>query len=91
MDRVTSILLAIASEAAEKTSRVITDPAPSVNFLEFRESGLNGKLILWTNNYDHEWNVQDWVIRRIARRFREEKIEMPFRQVDVWMRKTGDS
>jgi small-conductance mechanosensitive channel len=89
MDRVKEILLAIAREAAEKTSWVITDPAPSVYFLEFGESALTGQLILWTNNYDYSWDVQDWVNSRIARRFTEEKIEIPLRQVDVRMRNTG--
>jgi small-conductance mechanosensitive channel len=91
MERVTEILLEIAREAAEKTSWVITDPAPCVYFREFGESGLNGQLTLWANNYDYEWEVQDWVNRRIARRFREEQIEMPFRQVDIWMRSKKDS
>lgn len=91
MERVTEILLEIAREAAEKTSWVITDPAPCVYFREFGESGLNGQLTLWANNYDYEWEVQDWVNRRIARRFREERIEMPFRQVDIWMRSKKDS
>jgi MscS family membrane protein len=89
IERVKSILLAIAREAAEKTSWVITDPAPSVYFLEFGESSLNGQLILWTNNYDYAWDVQDWVNSRIARRFSDEKIEIPFRQVDVRMRNPG--
>lgn len=89
MEQVQEILLAIAREAAEKTSWVLTDPAPSVYFLEFGESSLTGQLILWTNNYDYAWNVQDYVNRRIARRFAEEKIEIPFRQVDVRMRNTG--
>ena len=62
-------------EAAEKTSWVLTDPAPEVYFLEFGESSLDGQLILWTNNYDYAWNVQDYVNRRILIRFREEKIE----------------
>jgi small-conductance mechanosensitive channel len=89
MDRVTDILLAIAREAAEKTSWVLTNPAPEVYFLEFGESSLDGQLILWTNNYDSSWNVQDYVNRRILIRFREEKIEIPFRQVDVWKRGPG--
>jgi small-conductance mechanosensitive channel len=91
MERVTEILLEIAREAAEKTSWVITDPAPCVYFREFGESSLNGQLTLWANNYDYEWEVQDWVNRRIVSRFREEQIEMPFRQVDIWMRSKKDS
>ncbi|OPY32847.1 MAG: Small-conductance mechanosensitive channel MscMJ [Methanoregula sp. PtaU1.Bin006] len=91
MEKVKTILLEIARDAAVKTSWVLTDPAPSVYFLEFGESSLKGQLILWTNNYDSIWDVQDWVNSRIARRFSDEKIEIPFRQVDVWMRPAGGS
>jgi MscS family membrane protein len=86
MDSVKQILLSLAREAAEKTSWVLIDPPPSVYFLEFGESSLNGQLILWTNNYDFVWDVQDWVNSRIARRFETEKIEIPFRQIDIRMR-----
>jgi len=91
MDRVKEILLAIARDASKNTSWVIADPAPSVYFLEFGQSSLNGQLILWTNNYDFAWEVQDYVNSRILRRFAEEKIEIPFRQVDVWMRDRGSA
>jgi len=90
MDRVKAILIAIAREAAEKTPWVLTDPAPSAYFLEFGESSLNGQLIIWTNNYDNVWDVQDFVNSRIVCRFAEEKIEIPFRQVDVRMRTPGE-
>jgi small-conductance mechanosensitive channel len=87
MQRVKKILLEIAYEAAEKTLWVLKDPSPSVYFLEFGESSLNGQLILWTNDYDYSWDVQDYINSRIYERFRNEGIEIPFRQVEVWMRK----
>jgi small-conductance mechanosensitive channel len=89
--RVKAILLEIAREAAEKTPWVLTDPAPSVYFLEFGESSLNGQLLLWTNNYDNSWDVQDFVNCRIDERFKEEGIEIPFKQIDVRMRDQGKS
>ncbi len=91
LPRLKKILLEIAHEAADKTPWVLSDPAPSVYFLEFGESSLNGQLILWTNNYDNAWDVQDYVNSRIDERFRREGIEIPFRQVDVWMRSARDS
>ena len=91
ISRVKKILLEIAHEAAEKTPWVVLDPSPSVYFLEFGESSKNGQLILWTNNYDNSWDVQDYVNSRIDEYFRKEGIEIPFRQVDVWMRSTGSS
>jgi len=91
MPRVKEILLCIARNAAQKTPWVLSDPAPSVYFLEFGESSLNGQLILWTNNYDNAWDVQDYVNSRIDEGFRREGIEIPFRQVDVRIRNTGGS
>ena len=87
--KVKQLLLDLAREAAEKTPWVILDPAPSVYFLEFGESSLNGQLILYTNNYDYAWDVQDYLNTRIDDRFREEGIEIPFRQVDIHMRQQG--
>lgn len=89
MNRVKQILLGIAQEAAEKTSWVVTDPAPSAYFLEFGQSSLDGQLILYSNNYDNVWDVKDYVNTRIGERFKDEGIEIPFRQVDIHIRKTG--
>lgn len=91
MNRVKQILLRIAQEAAEKTSWVATDPAPSVYFLEFGQSSLDGQLILYANNYDNVWDVKDYVNTRISERFKDEGIEIPFRQVDIHIRKAGGS
>ena len=46
-------------------------PGPSVYFLEFGESSLNGQLLLWTNNYDNSWDVQDYVNSRIVEQFHD--------------------
>lgn len=84
--KVKKILLEIADEAIQKTPWAVPDPAPSVYFLEFGESSLNGQLILYTDEYTHLWDVQDYINIRIDERFREEGIEIPFRQVDIHMR-----
>jgi MscS family membrane protein len=85
--RVKQILLAIAREAAENTTWVLSDPAPLVYFLEFGESNLNGQIVLWMNNYDTTPDVQDYINSRIDEQFRKEGITIPFRQVDVWLRR----
>lgn len=80
------VLLEIAGEAAKKTPWVLADPEPKVYILEFGDSSLNGKLVVWTNNYDAVWDVQDWINERIEERFEEEGIEIPFPQVEIRMR-----
>ncbi|MEN6609448.1 MAG: mechanosensitive ion channel domain-containing protein [Methanoregulaceae archaeon] len=87
MQSVKDLLLAIAREAASVTSWVLSDPAPSVYFLEFGESSLNLQLILWADAYENAWEVQDYVNMRIDGEFRKQGIEIPFRQVDVHMRR----
>ena len=87
--KVKQMLLDLAYEAMEKTPWVMKDPAPSVYFLEFGDSSLNGQLILYANNYDNLWDVQDYMNVRIDEMFRKEGIEIPFRQVDIWMRKNA--
>jgi len=86
MQEVKDLLLSIAREAASATPWVLTDPAPSVYFLEFGESSLNLQLILWANAYENAWEVQDYVNMRIDREFKSRGIEIPFRQVDIHMR-----
>ncbi|WP_292370690.1 mechanosensitive ion channel family protein [Methanoregula sp. UBA64] len=90
MPRIKEMLLEIAREAQEKTPWVLADPAPSVYFLEFGESGLNGQLLLWTSNYDNSWDVQDYMNSRIDERFQEEGIEIPYKQVDIHLRTEGE-
>jgi MscS family membrane protein len=87
MKMVREILLGIAREAAEKTPWVLSDPPPAVHFLEFGESGLNARLTLWARNYDTTLEIQDYINTRIDERFHEAGIEIPFRQLDVRMRK----
>lgn len=88
IDKVTEILLAIARDAVEKTPWVISDPAPAVFLREFGESALNGQMTLWISDFDQQWEAEDWINREILRRFREEGIEIPFRQIDIRMRET---
>ncbi|PKG33932.1 mechanosensitive ion channel family protein [Methanoregula sp.] len=90
MDKVTEILLAIARDAMEKTPWVLPEPAPAVFLREFGESGLNGQLTLWINEYSQQWETEDWINREILKRFRAGGIEIPFRQIDIRMRQTKE-
>lgn len=91
MDRVTEILLSIARDAVEKTPWVLSEPAPAVFLRGFGESALSGQLTLWINDFSMQWETEDWVNREILKRFRDEKIEIPFRQVDIRMRDKVDN
>lgn len=77
------VLTEIADELSGKTPFILREPAPSVYFLEFGPSSLNFQLVLWSGDITKGWEVQDLVNVRIAERFAEEGIEIPFPQMDV--------
>ncbi len=86
VNRVKEILLEIAREQAHEVPYILTDPAPLVYFLEFGASSLNFQMIVWTNDFSLTWEVQDLINTRIAERFIQEGIEIPFPQMDVHLK-----
>jgi small-conductance mechanosensitive channel len=84
---VKEVLLGIAWEAVERSEYVISEPVPTVYFLEYGASSLNFTLVVWARAFNMAWDVQDFINTRIDERFKEEGIEIPFNQMDVHIRK----
>lgn len=85
--RVKEILLEIAHEAIRNTGYLLEDPKPTVFFSEFGESSLNFILRVWMKKYNVPDEVKDVINTRIAERFAQEGIEIPFPQMEVRMKK----
>jgi len=83
IDKVTRIL----REAAEKEKSVLGRPEPKVWFREFGDSSLNFELLCWVPDAAAKFDIIDHLNRTIDKRFREEEIEIPFPQRDVYIRK----
>lgn len=63
---------------------------PVVRFVNFGESSLDFKLIVWVDNMMNQWKVGSELRQRILERFREEGIEIPFPQMDVHIKEMVD-
>ena len=85
--RVKEILLEVAEDAIKNSEYLLNDPAPTVFFTAFAESSLNFILRVWARKYSLSDEVQDTINCRIAERFAQEGIEIPFPQMDVHMKK----
>ena len=72
--------------AAEGVKYVIDDPAPSVQFLNFGDSSLDFRLLVWTSNPRRHPFIKSEINYRIWRLFKEEKIEIPFPQQELRLR-----
>ena len=81
-EHVTETLL----RAAEGVQFLLEEPKPSVQFLEFADSSLNFRLLVWTDKPRRHPSIRSAVNYNIARLFREEGIEIPFPQRDINLR-----
>lgn len=82
LDTTREILLA----AAQSNERVLTEPAPQVLFLEFGDSTLDHELRIHVKELSDRNPAIDEINRFIDRRFKEEGIEIAFRQLDIHLR-----
>lgn len=79
---VRNLLIEIGTHA----DKVAQTPAPTVYFREFGESGLNFWLLVWTHDVVNRNEILSEILFEVHRKFRENKIEMPFPQRDLHLR-----
>ncbi|MDD4127718.1 MAG: mechanosensitive ion channel family protein [Methanomicrobium sp.] len=85
--RVKEILYEISESAIKNSDYILSDPCPTVYFLEFGASSLDFMMVLWAKKFNMSWEIKDYINFEIEKRFAEEGIEIPFPQMDVHMRK----
>jgi small-conductance mechanosensitive channel len=73
-------------EAAKDVENVLTDPAPSVQFLKFGDSSLDFRLLVWTARPRIHGQIQSDINFRIERLFRQRGIEVPYPQREFRLR-----
>jgi small-conductance mechanosensitive channel len=73
-------------EAAEKNSRVMATPKPSVLFREFGDSSLDFQLLCWIPSADCKFLTISELNYAIDKAFRENGVEIPFPQRDLHIR-----
>lgn len=82
VDLVTETLL----RAADKVSYVMTEPKPTVQFLDFGDWSLNFRLLVWTDRPRRYPQIKSDINYRIRRLFKEAGIEIPFPQSEFRLR-----
>lgn len=79
-EKVRDVLL----DTVSKMDGVLSEPAPKVLIHSFGDSSINLELRVWTNKYTHRRGFfRSEIYYAIFKRFREEKIEIPFPQRDL--------
>ncbi len=73
-------------KATEGIEGILRDPPPSVYFTSFGNSALIFKLIYYVERKDVAFGINSLLHERINALFRENGIEIPFPQNDLWFR-----
>jgi small-conductance mechanosensitive channel len=82
VDLVTRTLL----RAAEGVQFLLEEPKPTVQFMEFGDSSLNFRLLVWTDKPRRHLVIKSAINYQIHRLFKQEAIEIPFPQRDITLR-----
>ncbi|HET6419067.1 MAG TPA: mechanosensitive ion channel domain-containing protein [Geobacteraceae bacterium] len=76
-------------ETALDLPEILRDPAPGAFFVSFGECSLNLSLSFWVDDYGKVFQVTDQLNTKIATRFAENGIEMPYPTRTVILEKEG--
>jgi small-conductance mechanosensitive channel len=88
-DRVEQILVEEAKKGANEIPGLLSDPPPFVRFIPgFGDFSLNFTLICQVKEFVDQYLVQHELRKRIFRRFRQEKVEIPFPVRTVYLKET---
>jgi small-conductance mechanosensitive channel len=77
---------AILTETFKNHPDILEEPEPKAYFLEFGDSSLNFMVQGRVDSWKKQFTVSDELRGMIIKRFRQEGIEIPFPQRDIWVR-----
>ena len=77
----------IVLKEIKSVKRVVNDPEPSVKFLEMADSSLNFKAYFYVESFEIRLSAVDEANTKIYNALNKNKIEIPFPQMDVHVKK----
>jgi potassium efflux system protein len=86
----TDVVQQVLVNVAKENPNVMSDPAPMAIFKEFGPSSLDFELYAYVPNIDQGLKVRHELNSAIERKFRENKIQIPFPQQEIHVRSFKD-
>lgn len=80
------LLTELLLQCAHQESKVLLEPSPEVLFIGFGDNSLNFELRVWIDPIDEEPEIRSHLNFLIESLLRENHINIPFPQRDVWLK-----
>ena len=77
-----SQIIYLRAQLIEKNELILSEPEPFINISEHASSSVNLTVRVWTNTENY-WNVYFYLIEEAKLKFDEEKISIPYPQMDL--------
>jgi len=82
----TQLVMKLLKEVAQNHPKVLPTPEVSARLVLFGHSSLDFEVYFWSNEFMRIEDVKSDIRLGIEQKFRENKIEIPYTQTDVWVR-----
>jgi len=82
---VEQLLLQSVTDISGDWNCILTDPPSLVHFIDFGDSSLDFRLLLWINDPEKEFRIKSDLRFKILENFRNNNVEIPFPQRDLHM------
>lgn len=82
----TQLVKKILFDVVKNNKRILLSPEPNVRMVSFGASSLDFVVYFWSDDFQGIEDIRSEVRMEIDRMFRENKVEIPFTQTDIWIR-----
>lgn len=77
----------VVMKELKKVKNFTSEPEPKIRFMAMADSSINFDALFYVESWEHRMNAIDDANTRIYNALNKEGIEIPFPQMDVWLKK----
>lgn len=85
LEHVEKVVIEVGKEIMKKVTGGVQEFVPFIRFNEFGDSSINFTVILRVQEFTNQYLIKHEFVKALHKRFKEERIEIPFPQRDVHM------
>ena len=87
LEKVERVTIKVAKKILKKVPGAVKDFVPLIRYKEFADSSINFSVILRVSEFASKYPITHEFIKELYKEYKKQKIEIPFPQIDIHMKK----